>query len=371
MANLIEYAESEFRPFSEKPFCNADSLVLSQFVYNNLGAILKDDALEMRDFMRAECFDGLFDRVRDVPSNRRLIAALAASPRFRHLRVQWLTEKLCEKTEEQFAAVTVQLDANTACIVFRGTDASLIGWKEDFNMAFMPNVPSQLDAVSYVNTVGSSFSGGLILSGHSKGGNLSIYAAVACDAAVRARIQAVYSHDGPGFGSNLPKLEAYEEMRPRIQKSIPQSSVIGMLLEDQDTYDVVESRESGFMQHDPFSWVIQDGVLHALNSITPSAQYMDKTLNGWLSGMTNEERARFVDALYEILSAADITNAFEIDFGKCLPAMYKAAVSLDAETRSFVFQAIKNLAEAAVRNMLPPNPLALGGKKESKANDND
>lgn len=375
--NIIEYAESELCTFAEKPFGDADSLVLAQFSYNNLSAAMKTlesgASIPLRDFFCAEYFEELFHNVRDEPSNRRLLSALAASPRFRSLRFSHLSEKLSDQLEEQFAAVTVQLDDQTACILFRGTDSTLIGWKEDFNLAFMPCVPSQVDAMAYVNAIGADFPGDLILSGHSKGGNLAVYGAVKCEASVRARIKAVYSHDGPGFGADFPALEAYQEISPRIFKSIPQSSVIGMLLEECDAYNVVESTQSGFMQHDPFSWVVKDGALHTLESITSSAKYMDKTLNAWIAGMSVEERARFVDALYTILTAGNISNAFEIDLAKSLPAMYSAAVHLDPQTRSFVFQTVKNLAGMAVKNVRIPNPLTAKetpavGEPENKDN---
>lgn len=358
MANIIDYVEQEFRTVREKPPSAVDTLVLSELSYINLGAVLSElssdaETIELRDLLRAEAFDSLFHDVRDTQSNRRLLFALAASPRFRHMRIGNLKEKQSDQLEEQFAAVTVYPDEAHACVVFRGTDATLIGWKEDFNMAFLPVVPAQSDAVDYVNRVGTLFPGRLTVCGHSKGGNLAVYAAMQCDSAVQARITAVYSHDGPGFASDIQEKAEYRSVADRIHKLLPQSSLIGMLLENHGTYTVVESCQIGIMQHDPFSWLVTDGEFHAVERITAGAQYMNKTLNSWISGMSMEERERFVDALYTILAAGNITNVFEFgdDFQKKISAMYNAAVNLDPETRSFVLQVIRQLASLAVKNL--------------------
>ncbi|MGN0479222.1 MAG: DUF2974 domain-containing protein [Hominenteromicrobium sp.] len=363
MANIIDYVEQEFHTMQERPFSEVDSLVLSQLSYINLGAVLHrfpdTEKAEIRDLLRAEDFDGLFHDVRDIESNRRLLIALAASPRFRSIRIGNLTEKLSNQLEEQFAAVTVYPDDEHACLVFRGTDATLIGWKEDFNMAFLPAVPSQADAVAYLNRIGAAFPGDITVCGHSKGGNLAIYAAMFCEDSIQARIRKIYSHDGPGFNSGVLERDEYRNIADRVCKTLPQSSLIGMLLENHGTYTVVESSQIGIMQHDPFSWLVTGGEFHAVERISAGAQYMNKTLNSWISGMSMEERERFVDALYTILAAGNITNVFEFgdDFQKKIGAMYNAAVNLDPETRSFVLQVIRQLASLALKNLpRPANP---------------
>lgn len=363
MAGIIEYVEQEMRTIAQRPFSEADSLVLSQLAYLHLDAVFEQtDAPEIRDFLRAECFEALFRDVRDTPENRRLLTALAASPRFRRMKAGDFSEKASEQREEQFAAVTFYPNDRTACIVFRGTDATLIGWKEDFNMAFLPRVPAQEDAAAYVDAVGADFPGRLILCGHSKGGNLAVYAAAMCAPDVQKRITAVYSHDGPGFSRAFLESDGYRRVQSRIRKSIPQSSVVGMLLESHDAYTVVESRQVGIMQHDPFSWVIEDGAFRTLEKITAGAAFMNDTLDDWISGMSNAERERFVDALYGILSAGEVTNVFDLGSGlpQRLEAMRGAAADLDPQTREFLFLTIRRLAGYAVKNLAKfPKPSGL------------
>lgn len=146
MPSILEYAETEFSLLAEKPFTDVDSLLLSQFSYMNLSAFedeLKDEnKIEIRELLKAERFEKLMFHVRDTKSNMRLLYAMASSPRWRNIKIGNFVEKLCDQSEEQFAAITVYLDDDHACAVFRGTDATLVGWKEDFNMAFLPVIPS-------------------------------------------------------------------------------------------------------------------------------------------------------------------------------------------------------------------------------------
>lgn len=360
MPSIIEYAETEFRTLEEKPFSDVDSLLLSQFSYMNLSAfedgLTGGNTLEIRELLKAERFEKLMFHVRDTKSNMRLLYAMAASPRWRTVKIGNFSEKLCDQAEEQFASITVYLDKDHACAVFRGTDATLVGWKEDFNMAFLPVIPSQADAAEYVTKLGKSFPGKLILTGHSKGGNLAAYAGMFCDPEVQKRIERVYPLDSPGFIGNTLDSDEYKRIQDRVHKVIPRGSLIGMLLENHGAYSVVESSQMGIMQHDPFSWQVTDGAFNTLEEISGGAKYMNKTLNSWIAGMSIDERVRLVDTLYGLLTAGDIQNVFDAgDIQKNIGAVYNAAVHLDPETRSFVLQIIRQLASLALHNIPRPN----------------
>lgn len=257
MRNIIEYVEQEFTAFSEKPFCDVDSLVLSQLSYIHFEVLLNqypaDHKAEIRDLLRAEDMDLILLNVRDPESNKKLLYALAASPRFRNIKFGDFVSKTNDTLQEQFAAVTFYMPDGQAYIVYRGTDSTLIGWKEDFNMAFMPKVPAQQDALDYINRIAAKFDGYINLCGHSKGGNLAIYSAAFGDAALQDRVRCIYAHDAPGFSKENLQSAGYKRIQYRIRKTIPQASLIGMLLENHDNYTVVESRQIGIMQHDPFS----------------------------------------------------------------------------------------------------------------------
>jgi intein/homing endonuclease len=297
----------------------------------------------------------MFKGVMFFENNLNLLYALAASPRFRDIKMTYYVNKLDYKQEKQFSAVTYQIDDRTSYISYRGTDMTFVGWKEDFNMAFQSPVPSQEEGTEYLNTVGGLLEGDLIVGGHSKGGNIAVYSAMKCDPAIQSRILDVYSHDGPGFKDSIFHSPEYLRIKDRIHKILPQSSIVGMLLQTQESYRVIKSRKSGIMQHDPFTWVIEDDDFHYVKNISNSSLNMNKTINEWLSNISDEKRELFIDALFQTInstnakSIGDLSEVQIKDFAKIL----KAFRSIDNETRKFLSQTIRDLILLYVRNLNP------------------
>ncbi len=316
--NIITYVENEFRTFADLPLTEVDSLVLSQFSYLQFDGIVGGFEVEYRsvtvkDLFRAEYFRDLFPNNNSKEDNRDLFYAMAASPRFRDLKLKYYVNETDEEMEKQFSAVTIVLDEESVFLAFRGTDSTLVGWKEDFNMAYISPVPAQISARGYVERVAAEWSGDLFLGGHSKGGNLAVYSAMTVRETIQNRILAVYSHDGPGFNEAVIAASHYENIVDRVHKSLPQSSIVGMLLEQQEEYKVVESRTIGILQHNPFSWIVENGSFHELEHLTKGAQKIDGALEKWLSGMSKEERGEFVETLFSILSAGEATTLSELN----------------------------------------------------------
>lgn len=343
-------------PFSARPFCDVDSLILSWITYmhppKEISDIRSGKGVEIRDLFRAEYFEELFHGLWDPQNSRRLLTAMAASPRFRHVRVKLFTEQFDPAAQKQFSAMSFQLDDLCACVAFRGTDSTFVGWKEDFNMAFMDPVPSQLEACDYLNAAASSLSGELFVSGHSKGGNLAVYAAVHADPDVQKRIRAAFSHDGPGFLESVLRSEAFVRMTPKIQKTLPQSSLIGMLLQQQEKYRVVKSNRVSIWQHDPFSWEIRDGEFFYQDRLTAGARYLDSTLNHWIVSMTAEERERLVDLLYRLVDTEQVmtVDQFKAGWQQNLPALLSTVSHMDEREKEFLARMLKELGALGVKN---------------------
>jgi hypothetical protein len=365
MKNIIDYVEKEMSSLPAVPFNNVDSLVLSQFSYiyfEEAVPLLTDLAapIRMAELLKAELFESMFHDVRDVESNRKLLFALAASPRFRNIQVNYYVNNIDAVQEKQFSAVTFLLEDQTAYIAYRGTDATFVGWKEDFNMAFISPVPSQEESVGYLNTVAALIAAEkLRIGGHSKGGNLAVYAAMNCEENVRDRIINVYDHDGPGFTDGVLASPAFLSIRDRITKTMPQSSIIGMLLQHQENYSVVESNRYGIMQHDPFSWSVDEHDFRYVESVTNGALYLHKTLNQWLETLTEEKRKLFVDALYQVITTTDTATVYEFsdNWRKGAIAMLGAVKNADPETKKFVARAINELVRLTLKNVrLPKQP---------------
>ena len=356
MRNLVSYAEDILESFSALPFGPVDSLILSWVSYLRLPPVAAGahtwQGMPLRELFRAEYFPQLFQGVWDRENSQRLLTALAASPRFRDTLVMGYTQQLDRDQEKQFAALSFQLTPDLAYAAFRGTDNSLVGWKEDFNMAFRYPVPSQEAALDYLTRAARVCTGRLRTGGHSKGGNLAVYAAANCPPAVRDRLDRVYSHDGPGFSQTVLQSEPFQRILPRVEKTLPQSSVVGLLLESQAAYRVVKSRRVSVLQHDPFSWEVVETDFAYLPQLAPDARYWDRTLDDWVRGLSDQERERFVEALFQVLSTNDIAtfSQFKAGWQKNLPAVVHAAASLDPDTRTFFFRVLGELASISLRN---------------------
>ena len=355
--NITQYAGHELKTFEEKEFCEVDSLVLSQFSYLFFDSIVPGEdklkkGIRIKDIYRAEYFEKIFDLVRLPEENLKLFSALAASPRFRGIKMNYYVNEIDIDIEMQFSAVSFILDRKTAYIAFRGTGARAVGWKEDFNMAFLDEVPAQRRAKEYVDHVARKLRGNIMLGGHSKGGNLAVYSAAMCRSRVQKRITAVFSHDGPGFKS-LGDTPQYAAIKERIRKTVPQTAIIGMLLENQKEFTVVKSTRTGIMQHDPFSWEIENGSFVTLDSMTNGAKFLDKSLSGWIATLSDEDRARFVDALFKAASAEEADRIFDFEHIKYkdIKAFIEQTGSMEPDTRKFLLDRIKDLIKLSIKTI--------------------
>lgn len=357
MDNIITYAEQMLDTFEERPFCDVDSLILSCVSYLQLPRDFAQahnwKGMPLSGLFRAEHFSRMFSVTFAPERTRRLLTALAASPRFRDIRVMGYVDKLDEVREKQFSAMTFQVTPQLCYMAFRGTDSTVVGWKEDFNMAFQTPVPSQTEAVFYLAQASAFCTGEIRLGGHSKGGNLAVYAAAFCGKRLQGRITRVYSHDGPGFLPQVLESPGFLAIRDRIEKTLPQSSVVGMLLEHQETAKIVKSKTVSLLQHDPFTWEVKDNAFVVVDQLTAEARHVDLTLSAWLQSMDRAQRERMVDTLFGILSTNDITTfqQFRTDWQTSIPAVVQEVSRLDADTREFLFRALKELAGLSIRTI--------------------
>ena len=362
--NICTYVEEQLDTFSDRPLCAPDSLVLSWYANFRLEALggqvegwgAGRDGLpgvRLQETLRAECLDALLD-LWDPQSCRRLLVAMAASPRFRDVRVLGHVSERSDDDPErplQFSAVTLLLDDGTVYVAFRGTDATLAGWREDFDMTFERPVPAQTAAAAYLVRVAARTTGPVVCGGHSKGGNLAVYAAAEAPGEVSSRLVRVFSHDGPGFDAAFLAGEGFARVAGLVDKTLPQSSVVGMMLENQEDYSVVRSTSVGIFQHNPFSWVVEGTSFVEVEGISAGARHVDGALNAWIADRTPEERRRFTNELYDLLGTTDATTMAEIraTWQTSVPALVQRLGDMDPDTRRFMLRTVGEL----VRNLLP------------------
>lgn len=357
MNNIVTYAEKMLDSFSSRTFGTVDSLILSWLSYmhppSDMPELFDWQGVRLAELFRAECFDKMFCNIFNQQSSKRLLTAVSANPRFRDIRVKGFTEQTDAEQEKQFAAVSFQINDDLCYVAFRGTDCTLIGWKEDFNMAFQYPVPSQEEASRYLAEAAVHSTGEIRIGGHSKGGNLAAYSAAHNFDALQDRIVKIYSHDSPGFMGPALQSKEFIAIRHILEKTLPQSSIVGMLLEQHGDFNIVKSSRFSFWQHDPFSWVMEEDNFHYVDRLAIGARYLDKTLNGWIQSHSPTERERFIDSLYDLVDIDNVTTFAQLRSGwqENIPAIINAAAHVDADTRNYIVRALGKLVLLCIKNL--------------------
>ena len=316
--------------FSEVPFGPVDALIFSSLVYLDFRGVVR----ETMDYpvplaVAATAFSALTD-ARDRARLKRdleLLQAAAQAPRFRNTRLGCYRTRLLESEQTQFAAMAWQLDDGTVFLSFRGTDNTLIGWKEDFNMSFQSSVPAQREAAGYTREFADSFPVLLRLGGHSKGGNLAVYAGAKLGPERQKRVLTVYNLDGPGFTEAMLRDPGYLAMVPKIRTYIPESSIIGILLEHEEAFSVIKSRLVGALQHEPYSWEIMGGNFVPVEEMSAGSRFVDQTVKNWIRDMSREDREAFVEAVYRLISAGGASRVAQLLHPKTLKGFVKTLAS--------------------------------------------
>lgn len=302
MASILDYVRwrGDLR-FSQDPLNEVDAVVFSALSYVHY-SIRSEEPVLLRDAAEAFFAEGNCENRIRVKSDLELLALAADSVRFGQSRLFLYQDLFVPEQETQFAAMTFLLDDGTLFVAFRGTDGTLVGWKEDFNMTFQQSVPSQRLALSYVREVALERTEPMYLGGHSKGGNMAVFAASRSSPMIQERILGVYNNDGPGFTKYMMGDPGYLAILGRIHTFIPQSSVIGMLLEHEEPYTIVRSKTVSVWQHDLYSWELIGKRWITMEAVTQDSIFLDATIKTWFASMSNKERNQLVDSIYGLIS---------------------------------------------------------------------
>jgi len=336
---LDDYGNISMQTF---PFCDIDALVLSHISFLPLEGIVSKRLSFNQTVGKAAAKANDAKDPGLSASDRLLALYLAKCSRYSTLPIGAYANVFDEEREEQFCAVTVILPDGTAAATYRGTDATLTGWKEDFNMSFMSPVPAQISSVKYLSAIADKTQGPLYTIGHSKGGNLAIYSACFSGGIVQGRIIKAYNLDGPGFLSSVIESFEYQQMLPKLVTYIPQTSVVGLLLEHEEEYVVVKSIAEGILQHDLYSWQVENDKLVTLPDNDEESKYIDATVKGWVQSMSEEEREAFVELLFKVLDEAGIDNTNELvaKWPEKLPKILEAVGKQEPKMQKFLLEVI-------------------------------
>jgi len=297
-------------PLTRDPFNTIDALLLSSLSYVDFEGIVPGigggritiEEASFRFFeMHSE--EEIANDKSFINFGPTLLKALAASDRFKDAYLLNYVDDTDISRGIQFAAVEIDTSDGIPFISFRGTDDTIIGWKEDFNLSFM-TVPAETEAAAYLTATMTARIDKYRIGGHSKGGHLAIYAVMAAPYALSDRALDIYNFDGPGFNHEAMENEHFMSLQPKITKVIPESSIVGRLLCNTTEPIVVKSNELGIMQHLPLSWQLEGKEFETCDFTDKISDLFDDTMTTWLDEMDFEARKAFVDELFSVFEAS-------------------------------------------------------------------
>ena len=348
MKNMLDYIK-EFGhvSFEERAFSEIDALVLTELEYLPLENVVPSDengenfvtVKEIAEYMQ-EHKQELFDENPMMITQERheVSQVIADAPRFQSLKFFGVVSVWDKDTTKQFAAVTVEVEPSVRLVVFRGTDETLIGWKEDFLMTYSPLVAAQTDAKEYLAKQASLWDGDFMISGHSKGGNLAIYAAATQEEDVQLRIVDIFCFDSPGLYRSVLETKGYQNIVPLAMRYIPQDSLVGLMLESEVPYVIVKSNATGAMQHSAMTWEIEDGQFIKMEKLTKNSQLNDQTFKKWTESVSDEELELFWNVFFELLFSVGIDTVNDLygQFMHYVQEFLKAAGNMNEEKRELL-----------------------------------
>ena len=334
MANMVDYlAWRGDIPLEVSPWNEIDGLLIATISYLDFHGGKDPKGWTLEEMARIGLLrEGTSS---SFAGRKKAFEAMAAGERFRNCRMHHAIALTDAEIGMQFSALCLDLPDGTTCVAFRGTDNTLIGWREDFDMAYTTRVPAQEAAILYLSRAAALSKRPLRLAGHSKGGNLAVYAATYARKSVQNRIESIWSYDGPGMNRETSQTEEYLRIKDKIRSFVPQTSIIGMLMDYYEPYTVVRSTAGGISQHEPLTWQIYGPRFETLPSIDRTAIVTRETLHEWLQNSDPEQRAAFVEALFSMAESTKATKMSELtgEKLKTLLTMVGNRKDVDPETR--------------------------------------
>ena len=375
MPNLLDYIRaSQFDSIYEKPLNNLDLLALTELSYLPFDDLVTgecDLSLGIRLDHLAQAFDSKytdgFPPFSMVTKNRlTLLSLLAQSNRFKYVKAFAYVNDYNLDQQKQFAVLSYAFNRETYVTSFRGTDDTIIGWKEDCHMTYMKEIPAQSSALNYLTQLLEKIPGHFFVTGHSKGGNLALYASSQRPTNLQEQVAAVLAFDAPGLHQSIIQSAGYQAIEDRIRPIIPQNSIVGMMLETPKNAQIVHSTTIGLLQHISFSWEIDGDDFKFVPSLTDNSVQMDQTLKTWTASLSDQELQDFFDIFFGVFIEAGIHRFSDItiDTPQKIQQVIENSQRLTAEEQAMVNKLIRQLVDTRYQiwreslAQLFPNPQA-------------
>lgn len=357
MSTIFDYLDHvSYDSIYDRPFNELDVLALTELTYLPFDRIVPQGDTTNIEVRLSDATD-LVDRTTDfivTDQHLQIVDSLATSKRFKNIKLLNYVDEYDPDVQKQFAAMTYRLTMDVYLVVFRGTDDTLIGWKEDFHMTYMDHIPAQRRAASYLQHVMKEFpKGRFMVAGHSKGGNLAAYACSYLPDQLSEQVDAIYCYDAPGLNKSIIKTEGYQRIAHLIHRFVPQGSIVGMMLEVPEPATIVKSRAfGGFAQHDAFTWMVEKDGFVTLDQTSPDSQQMDQTLKQWVQEVPDSQLKKFFDTFFGLFLDAGITSINDLmnlkNFSK-IKEIFQNAQDLDPTEREMLERLAKQLLDTRVQ----------------------
>lgn len=363
MGNMMDYLDWRGDlSLAREPFNEVDNLLMSYLAYVRLDGIAPAPGEPPRPLKEVgEQFFQIHSEeyLKKEKSLTRLawkvVPKLMESPRFNGSRVRNYVNYISQENEVQFCALEILLDDGTSYVAYRGTDDTIVGWKEDFLMV-TGEVPAQSTAVEYLNYIGRNSGYLLRVGGHSKGGNLAVYAAAQCEPEIQQRILKVYNNDGPGFRQEFLDSDGLAAVQSKIVRIIPEASIVGMLMLHNTKPQVIESSQKGTMQHDALSWEVMGNHFVRAKELSKSSEFFDRTLKNWMDGIEESGREAFINDLFSVFEAPGVETFTELQEGglRSVKAILEQADELQPESKKIVQQLLMSFLNTSTEYLSAP-----------------
>ena len=357
MSTIFDYLDHvSYDSIYDRPFKELDVLALTELTYLPFDRIVPQGDTTNIEVRLSDATD-LIDRTTDfivTDQHLQLVDSLATSKRFKNIKLLNYVDEYDIDVQKQFAAMTYRLTMDVYLVVFRGTDDTLIGWKEDFHMTYMDHIPAQRRAASYLQHVMKEFQKGrFMVAGHSKGGNLAAYACSYLPDHLIERVDAIYCYDAPGLNKAIIETESYQQIAHLIHRYVPQGSIVGMMLEVPEPATIVKSRAfGGFAQHDAFTWMVEKDGFVTLDQTSPDSQQMDQTLKQWVQEVPDSQLKKFFDTFFGLFLDAGVTSINDLmnlkNFSK-IKDIFQNTQDLDPTEREMLERLAKQLIDTRVQ----------------------
>lgn len=320
MANIQDYLDwrgditMDFSPFNE-----VDNYIVSKIGGPDFSGIVPEDTGDILIGEAVATYRELYGDAGSYlgalasPNITKTLFRLPYCERFMSLKLSGYIRKTIESETEQFSALTIKLPDGRNYVSFRGTDDTILAWKENFLMSVEDSVAAQRDALEYLKWAAANYTGSFIVGGHSKGGNLAVYAAANASEEIQDRICDVYSNDGPGFLPEFYQNPGYKRIRDRIHTILPRHSLVGTLLSQDENAVVVNDSCRGIGAHDGYTWeVSRTGFVRSKKGLSRSSLSFDESMNTMIRNMNADERKAVIDEIFAIVESTGSSTVTDI-----------------------------------------------------------